>query len=244
MESIRKIGQGGAVPQNRSIFEGLLRGYRFSVCETLDAVARAIDVRRRVYRDACHFDVPVPDEYDGRSWFLLAEHVDDGAPVGSMRVTPRSLGPLEAEEYFGLPAQATAPGVVEVTRFAILPEHRQSRRFLPVVALGLYKLVCHFTRQLRASHVVICAKPERSFSFQWLGFTRTGLTARYAKLANAEHELLTCDVRGDMEQHRAHRYWQFVFEIEHREIVLPSRVPPCGLGFARPVWGERLGRTA
>jgi N-acyl-L-homoserine lactone synthetase len=227
-----------------SIFEGLLRGYRFSVCESPAAVARAIDVRRRVYRDLSGYDVPVPDEYDGRSWFLLAEQVSSGEAVGSMRVTPRSLGPLEAEEYFRLPASLLAPGVVEITRFAILPEHRQSKRFLPVVALGLYKLVCHFTRQLRASHVVICSKPERSFAYQWLGFSRTGLSARYTKLADAEHELLSCDVRGDMEQHRAHRYWEFVFEIEHQEIALPGRIPPFGLGFTRLPWGMHLWKTA
>jgi N-acyl-L-homoserine lactone synthetase len=235
------------LPQARkhpSIFLGLLRGYRFSVCESPADVARGIEVRGRVYRDMSGYDVPIPDEYDSRSWFLLAEHVPSGRAVGSMRVTPRSLGPLEAEEYFRLPASLMAPGVVEVTRFAILPEHRQSKRFLPVVALGLYKLVCHFTRQLRASHVVICSRRERSFAYQWLGFAPTGLTARYAKLADLEHDLLSCDVRGDMEQHRAHRYWEFVFETDHREIVLPGRIPPFGLGFVRLPWGAHLWRTA
>src|SRR5205823_6658495 len=123
-----------------------------------------------LYRGVCGYDVPVPDEYDKRSWVLLAEHVRSGRAVGSMRVTPRSAGHLEAEEYFRLPALLRATGVVEVTRFAIPPEPRPSSRFFPAVALGLYKLVCQFTRQLRASHVVICSKPERSFAYQRLGF--------------------------------------------------------------------------
>ena len=244
MQNIQQIVSTEVAPRHRSIFQGLLRGYRFSVCEDPASVERAIHVRRQVYQVGCGYDVPVPDEYDGRSWMLLAEHVRSGQPVGSMRVTPRSAGPLEAEEYFRLPAGLRAPGVVEVTRFAILPEHRQSKRFLPVVALGLYKLVCHFTRQLHATQVVICSRPERSFAYQWLAFTNSGLTARYAKLGNAEHELLTCDVRGDMAQHRGHRYWEFVFDIEHPEIVLRDEVPALGLGSLSSLHGNLLRRTA
>lgn len=244
MENIRQVVPSEADGNQPSIFRGLLRGHRFSVCEKPADVLRAIDVRRQVYRGVCGYEVPVPDEYDQRSWVLLAEHVSSGRAVGSMRVTPRSAGPLEAEEYFRLPALLMAPGAVEVTRFAILPEPRHRNQFLPVVALGLYKLVCLFTRQLHASHVVICSKPERSFAYQRLGFTPTGLTACYGKLANAEHELLTCDVRGDMEQHRGHRFWEFVFENDHPEVSVPGRVLPLGVGFAEVPRGEHLQRTA
>ncbi len=244
MQSTQQIVPTEVARRQHSIFQGLLRGYRFSVCEDPAPAARAIHVRRQVYQGGCGYDVPVPDEYDGRSWLLLAEHVRSGQAVGSMRVTPRSAGPLEAEEYFQLPVGLRVPGVVEVTRFAILPEHRQSRRFLPVVALGLYKLVCQFTRQLHATDVVICSRPERSFAYQWLAFTTSGLTARYAKLGNMEHELLTCDVRGDMAHHRDHRYWEFVFEIEHPEIVLPDHVPALGLGPLGSLHDNLLRRTA
>src|SRR2546426_3673550 len=244
MENIRQIVPRETDRNQSSIFRELLHGHRFRVCEEPADVVRAIDVRRQVYRGVCGYDVPVPDEYDERSWVLLAEHVRSGRAVGSMRVTPRSVGPLEAEEYFRLPALLTAPGIVEVTRFAILREPWHSSRFLPVVALGLYKLVCHFTRQLGASHVVICSKPERSFAYQRLGFTSTGLTARYTKLANAEHQLLTCDVRGDMEHHRAHRYWEFVFETDHPEVAVPRCIPPLGIGFAEISRGKRLKGTA
>ena len=244
MENIRQIVPRETDRNQSSIFRELLHGHRFSVCEEPADVVRAIDVRRQVYRGVCGYDVPVPDEYDKRSWVLLAEHVRSGRAVGSMRVTPRSAGHLEAEEYFRLPALLRATGVVEVTRFAIPPEPRPSSRFFPAVALGLYKLVCQFTRQLRASHVVICSKPERSFAYQRLGFAPTGLTACYTKLANAEHELLTCDVRGDMQQHRAHRFWEFVFETDHPEVSVPGRVPPLGVGFAEIPRGERVQGTA
>src|ERR1051325_10181159 len=74
----------------------LLRGYRFRVCTDPASFAAALDVRRRVYQGGCGYDVPVPDEYDGRSWLLLAEHVEAGETVGTMRIAPRSAGPLEA----------------------------------------------------------------------------------------------------------------------------------------------------
>src|SRR5213593_4781738 len=86
MENVRQVVRSDATP-DPSIFRRLLRGHRFSVCERPADVVRAIDVRRRVYNDVCGYEVPVPDQYDGRSWFLLAEHVPSGRAVGSMRVT-------------------------------------------------------------------------------------------------------------------------------------------------------------
>src|SRR5436190_170764 len=49
-----------------SSFAGLLRGYRFSVCTDRVATESALDVRRRVYRENCGYDVPVPDEIGAR----------------------------------------------------------------------------------------------------------------------------------------------------------------------------------
>jgi len=227
-----------------SIFNGLLRGYRFTVCEDRESVARAIDVRRRVYRDGCGYDVPVPDDYDGRSWLLLAEHVASGEAVGSMRITPRFAGAFEAEAYLRLPAALTRPTAVEITRFAIVPEHRHSRRFLPVVALGLYKLACLFMRQVGATDVVICSRPARTWAYRWLAFSPAGLTCRYSKLGNAEHELLTCDVADGMVKHRDHRFWEFVFEIVNPELVLPEIVPIPGFDGRREVATASLRRSA
>jgi len=222
-------------PQSPTLYENLLRGYRFRVCPDTESVTRALDVRRLVYLAECGYHLPVPDAYDSRSWFLLAEHVASGKAVGSMRITPRAEGPLEAEEYFELPASLRSRDVVECTRFAVLPDHRNSRRFLPVVALGLYKLAVLFVRQLGATDVVICSKPERAWAYQWLAFTPTGLTAQYTKLAGTEHELMTADVRDGMLKHRDHRYWQFVFDIDHPEITVPRRAPQTGLDPTRVV---------
>jgi N-acyl-L-homoserine lactone synthetase len=230
--------------RHSSIFTGLLRGYRFRVCTDAASVARALDVRRQVYLDDCGYELPIPDAYDGRSWFLLAEDARTGAAVGSMRVTPRVAGPLEAEEYFRLPAHLRGSRVVEVTRFAILPPYRKSRRFLPVVAMGLFKLICHFVKQLDVQHVVVCSKPERVWTYQWMRFERSGLVARYAKLGGAEHELLFADLEGGIARHRDHRYWQFFFEIDHREVALPDHTPALGLGSAHPVERPALRRFA
>jgi len=215
--------------RERSIFTRLLRGYRFSVCEDAESVARALEVRRRVYQGSCGYEVPVPDEYDGRSWLLLAEDVRTGEAVGSMRVTPRAAGPLECEEYLVLPPALQSANVVEITRFAVLPNYRDSKRFLPVVALGLFKLVSHFVvAATGAEHAVVCCKAERIWSYEWMRFRRTRIVARYTKLGGCEHELLSCDLSSGVGVHSDHRYWTFFFEIDHPEVVLPARLPEPG----------------
>ena len=242
MQARRQIDPNGDGRTERSLFDGLLRGYRFTVCEDVSAAVRALDVRRRVYVDLCGYDLAVPDGYDSRSWLLVAEDVDSGQPIGSMRVTPRTHGPLELEEYLRLPDQLAQHALVEVTRFAVLPDHRDSRRFLPPVALGLYKLVSQLVRRLGADYVVICAKPERSWSYRWLGFEPTGLSTRYGKLGATEHDLLTCDLRRDMLALRRHRYWDFVFRMDHPEVVMPRNLPALGLATQWPT--SAIRRTA
>jgi len=210
-----------------SSFAGLLRGYRFSVCTDRVATESALDVRRRVYRENCGYDVPVPDEYDARSWLLLAEHVDSGEAVGTMRITPRSAGPLEAEEYFRLPRHLLSPHTAEVTRFAILPEHRRGEGVMPSVSFGLFKLLINFLDEIGARHAVVCSKEERIWTYEWLCFRRTGLVASYAKLANAAHELLTVELQ-ELRQRREHPLWEFVFTSRPAEMVLPPPTAQFG----------------
>jgi hypothetical protein len=207
----------------------LLRGYRFGLCATPEDAASALAVRREVYQRGCGYDVPVPDRYDARSWLLVARHAGSGAAVGTIRLTPRSAGSLEAEEYFDLLPRLRSPRVIEATRFAILPGHRDSGRFLPVVALGLFKLAVRLVERLGADYAVVCARPERVWTYQWLRFERTGLSAVYRKLGDTLHELLTCDLRFGVERYREHRYWDFFFARTHPEIELPQRMPPLGL---------------
>ena len=80
-------------------------------------------------------------EYDHRSYLLIAEVEETGEIVGTMRVTPRELGPIETEEYFRLPANLDSPNAVEISRFAIKRSHRKTRTFLPVISVGLFNLL-------------------------------------------------------------------------------------------------------
>jgi hypothetical protein len=224
--------------RGRRVFERVLRGYRFRVCLTPADVARALDVRRRVYREDCGYDVPVPDEYDARSWLLLAENALTGEAVGSMRVTPRAHGPVEAEECFTLPGAWHDPSTVEITRFAILPAYRKQLRILPVVAAGLVKLAILFMQRIGARRLVVCARPERVWTYSWLNMTATGQRACYRKLDGAEHELLLCDLREAVEA-RNHRYKDVFLRVHHDEIELPEHVSPL---VAEPRRAQGAGR--
>ena len=207
----------------------LLQGYRFRLCTDPEAFEAALDVRDRVYNHDCGYGVPIPDPYDRRSWLLVAYHEASGAAVGTMRITPRSAGRLEAEEYFWLPPKLRTPRSVEVNRFAILAEHRRSGAVVPAVSFGLFKLMINFVmNRLGADYVVVCSKEERIWTYEWLRFQRSGIVARYAKLGDAEHELLTMDLRRRLAEHRDHRLWEFLFESDHREIAVPEVVPGLG----------------
>ena len=208
----------------------LLKGYRFRVCEDAETAARALDVRRRVYVDGAGYPIPVPDPYDVRSWFLLAEDAGTGEAVGSMRLTPRLAGRLELEKYFPLPAALRSPKSVELNRFAILPGHRKSKTFLPVVSLGLFKLVHSFLANLDSAYMVIASKPERIWTYEWMRFQRTGQVARYGQLEGVEHELLWYDFERAPTILEGHPFRAFFINLNYSEVLLPERLPALGLG--------------
>src|SRR5690349_9498456 len=147
-----------AADTNDDFIAGILQGFRFRVCQTREDWEAAIDVRRAIYRESLGYEVPVPDDYDHRSWLFLAEETTTGKVVGTMRVTPRFAGRLEAEEYFTLPRNLRDPMTREITRFAILPEYRKGKTFLPVVSLGLFKLVREFGARIGGRYLVVCSK--------------------------------------------------------------------------------------
>jgi N-acyl-L-homoserine lactone synthetase len=208
----------------------ILEGFRFQVCKDPWQAAKALEVRRQVYREDSGYDVPIPDEYDRRSWLITAEEVSTGRIVGSIRVTPRFAGPLEAEEYFRLPAHLRTPKAFEVSRFAILPGYRKGKTFLPVVSLGLFKAVQTLLERMGASYMVICAKPERVWTFEWIRFEHTGLTARYEKLNGAEHALLAYDFTQEQQTMSDHPLRAFWLDIVYPQVHIPKRLPALGLG--------------
>ena len=219
-------GQPAAEP---SIMTDLLNGYRFRVCETAEDVERALEVRRAVYNGSCGYDVPVPDEHDSRSWILLAEDMRTGKAVGTMRITPRFGGKLELEEYFRLPLHLRSSRTVELNRFAILPEYRKGKTFLPAVSCGLFKLVMSFLQRLGTHHMVIASKPERIWTYEWLRFERTGVVASYGKLDDAKHELMAYDFRRALAILADHPFHEFFCDLEYPEIAVPANIPALDL---------------
>jgi len=160
-----------------------------------------------------------------------------------MRLTPRFAGLLEAEEYFSLPRRLGTPKSIELNRFAILPEYRKGKTFLPVVSLGLFKLVHDFLVRIGAHHMIIASKPARVWTYEWMRFQRTGLVAPYAKLDYAEHELLSYDFRRAPTILKGHPFREFFVSMKYEEVVLPRRLPSLGLAIG-PTSQLRLPESA
>ena len=130
-------------------------------------------------------------------------------------------------EYFTLPA----PRAARRTRLPLRdpPGYRKGKTFLPVVSRP-FKTVQTRSRRVGAHYMVICAKPERVWTFEWIRFEHTGLTARYTKLNDAEHALLAYDFTAEkdtMSDHPLRAYW---LDIVYPQVVVPKRLPALGLG--------------
>jgi hypothetical protein len=210
----------------------LLAKYRFRVCDTEEDAERALEIRRRVYVEEKGVKVRVPDTYDRHSWLLLAEDVETGEAVGTMRITSRAAGPLECEHSFVLPISLRSTDVVEISRFAILPEHRKGNGRSAGVSIGLFKLVALFVeRVVGAKRMVLCSKAERVQTYTFLQFRQTGVRAPYTALDGAMHEILVMDLRHGYDPYNSSfELYDFFFRTDSPEIVLPATPPPLGLG--------------
>jgi N-acyl-L-homoserine lactone synthetase len=215
-------------PATDSYLSTLLQGYCFRVAETAEEFAAALEIRREVYCGDFGYDVPVPDQYDHRSYLLIAEWVETGEIVGTMRVTPRELGPIEAEEFFTLPEQLDSPRAVEISRFAIKRSHRKTRTFLPTVACGLYKLLYEFSMLIGADCQIVCTKEEKLASYLSMGFSSTGIKKAYAALNGIEHELLHHDFNRLDEILKDNPFGELCFT-PLEEVVLPNEMPAMNL---------------
>lgn len=207
----------------------LFAGYRFRIADTAEEFAAALELRREVYCGDFGYEIPVPDEYDHRSWLLVAEAVDTGEIVGTMRITPREYGPIEAEEYFRLPNQLASRRVIEISRFAIKRSHRKTRTFLPVISLGLFKLCYEFSLFIGADYQVVCSKSEKMWTYLSMGFRSTGITKKYAKLNGAEHELLFHEFRRAAVILQGNPFRELFCDAQVDEVAVPSTLPPTNL---------------
>jgi hypothetical protein len=217
-------------PAEHAFKRQLLDGYRFRVCNDPESVAAALDVRRQVYVEDCGYDVPIPDAIDDRSWLLLAEDVATGRPCGTLRITPRALGPLECEDYFRLPPHLQTPRTLEITRFAILREYRKGSTFLPIVSFGLYALTMHVANVAGAANLVIAVKPTRVWTHEWMTFRDTGQVASYGLLGDKPHHLLEFDLETVADRAPGHPFRAFFLGPRLPQLVVPARLPAPGVG--------------
>ncbi|MEO6027421.1 MAG: hypothetical protein ABIR79_11195, partial [Candidatus Binatia bacterium] len=159
---------------------------------------------------------------------LIAEIEETGEIVGTMRLTPREFGPVEAEEYFTLPGDLASSHAVEISRFAIKRSHRKTTTFLPVISCGLFKLCYEFSMFLGADCQIVCSKADKMGSYLSMGFLTTGLSTRYDKLNGVEHELLTHDFTRLNEMPKEHPFSELAFT-PLAEVILPNEMPATNL---------------
>ena len=224
-----------------SIPADLLDGFRFRVCDTAADATRAIEVRRRVYRETSGYDVPVPDDVDARSWLLIAEDRQSGQAVGTVRITPRAAGALESEEYVQLPARLATVRTIEITRLAILPEFRKTNMLIPAVSFGLFRLTYEFAMQLGAQAEVVCSKPERVMSYILMGFQPTGISASYTKLNGARHELLWHDFRHAATMVENELFRRLYLGQGFPQVTIPRAIPALGLAVSDATYRLAVG---
>ena len=80
-----------------------------------------------------------------------------------------------------------------------------------------------------AHYMVISAKPERIWTYEWLRFQRTGLVASYTKLSSGERELLWYDFRRRAAVLAGHPFREFFVTARYVEVVVPAGPAPGGL---------------
>lgn len=205
----------------------LTAGYRFFVVAGSTDAREALDVRSRVYGQKVGSPIEVPDAFDEYTWLLGAVHTASDRIVGTMRITPHRGGPFECEEFFDLPLRFRQERAVEITRFAVLPEHRRRADSLPPVSLGLFHLASGLCRKIEADCVVIASRAEQISTYRWLGFEQTGLISNYGTLADAPHELLWLDF-ARLGRFEWHALSEFFAGHARPEIHLPEQLPAAG----------------
>ncbi len=194
-----------------SAFRTLLHGYRFRVCEDEESAARAVALRR-----------DGGDAYDTRSWLLVAEHVATGETVGTLRITPRLLGPLAAEEHVALPRDLALAKSFELSRLEIACGARSST--VAAVTAGLFKLAYEFCLYMGSECQIACADRETAATYVAFGFRET------APVASAGGRvLLAHDFRRAGTGLRGNRFHELFCELDVAEVVLPARTPQLGL---------------
>jgi len=202
--------------EHETIPANLLSGFRFRLAESGADWDAGLGLRE-------HRHHRCPDAYDHRSWLLLAEEEHTRAIAGSVRITPRATGPLEAERHFPLPPRLRTPSTIEIARLATLPGHADGSTFVPAVQLGLFRLVHELAARIGARHGVVRDRSDRAWLYDWLRFTRLAFPTP------ADRQLLfVLDLTRALDDADAHPFGSFFRDLSFPEIVLPRRIPAPG----------------
>lgn len=193
----------------------LLADYRFTVCTDEATAVKAVTVRAEVD------GATLVDEYDARSWLLLAEHATTGKAVGTLRITSRVLGRLPVEAHVALPADLASPKCFELSRLATVPLDRNTRA---AVTLGLCKLAFEFSLWMGSEHQVASADSNAARTYLTIGFR----PVRRAT-SDADADLLAHDFRRAGTGLRGNPFRELFCELDLPEIILPVRTPMMGL---------------
>ena len=78
--------------------------------------------------------------------------------------------------------------------------------------------------------VMIASKPEKIWTYEWVGFERTGHTAKYGALDAIDHELLSLDLSTFGERLAGHPFERFFLGLDYSEVVPPKHLPSLGIG--------------
>ena len=202
--------------EHETIPANLLSGFRFRLAESAGDWDTGLGLREH-RRHRC------PDAYDLRSWLLVAQDGRTGQVAGSVRITSRATGPLEAERHFPLPPRLRTPSTIEIARLATLPGHADGATFVPVVQLGLFRLVHELAARIGARHGVVRDGSDRAWLYDWLRFNRLAFPA-----STKCQMLFVLDLTRALDDADAHPFGSFFRDLSFPEIVLPRRIPAPG----------------
>jgi hypothetical protein len=203
------------VSSSESDLRTLLADYRFRVCT--DEVTAAKAVALRAHTDGA----PIVDEYDARSWLLIAERATTGKAVGTLRISPRVLGPLPVEARVALPADLASPKSFELSRLATVALDRTART---AVTLGLCKLAFEFSLWMGSECQVASADSCDARAYLAIGFRPVERA-----MGDGDTDLLAHDFRRAGTGLRGNPFRDLFCELELPEILLPPRTPMMGI---------------
>jgi hypothetical protein len=217
--------------------------FRIKVVKDELDLAKAVSIRHSAYARhvpafAATLATPEASDFQPGNVVLLAESKLDGSPIGTMRITNNSHGPLGLEQSVKLPDWLEFTSIAEATRLGVA-----TGRMGTVVKTMLFKAFFQFCLKTGVEWMVIAARSPMDRQYEDLLFEDVFPDAGFMPMRHAggiPHRVLALDVL------RAHSKWSEarhpllgfmcdtlhpdidlsgVGELLQREITLPSARP-------------------